>query len=421
MYRASVVLVALLMTPSLAAAQQTCTPDANQVVSELYRHILERSTDAGAGHWAGQLQQGRMTVKQVVRELATSQEHNQRFWRTEAGEEAPYFRAVGTLYRHVLGRQPDAAGARHWANVGAQGGTSAVVEQLVNSPEYNQQYGDWGAPGSGGIRFCGPNNQGANNNTQAIQVPQQQTNTANTNQDAARFRGMDRNNDGRVERNEWRGSARSFEVHDWNNDGVLSGDELRPGSARIGRTIQDEDFETGEQFENLDVNNNNRIELREWHSTAAAFDQLDTNNDNFLTRAELSRSSTNNGSFGATGTAGQVITVDARQAWTDTGIDVEAGDTIMFESEGTVRLSDDGNDIADPRGSRSNRRASGAPLQRTTAGALIARIGNGGINAVGDRRSLRANQTGRLFLGVNDDHLADNSGEFRVMVDVRER
>ena len=57
----------------------------------------------------------------------------------------------------------------------------------------------------------------------------------------------------------------------------------------------------------------------------------------------------------------------------------------------------------------------------TTAGSLIARIGNGGINTVGDRRSVRANQTGRLYLGVNDDHLADNAGSFRVMVDVRER
>ena len=420
MYRATVVLVALLITPSLAAAQQTCTPDANQVVSELYRHMLERSPDAGAGHWAGQLQQGRMTVKQVVREIASSQEHNQRFWRTEAGEEAPYFRAVGTLYRHVLGRQPDAAGARHWANVGAQQGTNTVVEQLVNSAEYNNQFGDWGVPGSGGIRYCGPSNQGAAA-PQVIQVPQASVVDNRDRNVPRRFQTMDRNNDGRVDRNEWRGSARSFEVHDWNNDGVLSGDELNAGSARVGRTLEQEDFEVNEQFEYLDVNNNNRIELREWHSTAAAFDQLDVNNDNFLTRAELARSATGNSSFGATGTSGRVISVNARTAWTDTGIDVVAGDTIMFESQGTVQLSDDRDDIAGPGGALSNRRAAGAPLQRAAAGSLIARIGNGGVNSVGDRRSVRANQTGRLYLGVNDDHLADNNGEFRVMVDVRER
>jgi Ca2+-binding EF-hand superfamily protein len=414
MYRAAVFLVALLMMPSLAAAQQTCTPNANEVVTELYRHMLERSADGGAQHWVQQLQSGRMTVKQVVREIATSQEHNQRFWRTEAGEEAPYFRAVGTLYRHVLGRQPDAAGARHWANVGAQRGTTAVVDELVNSQEYNNQFGDWGVPGSGGMRFCGPNNQGASNN-QVITVPQgAQTNT----NVARRFQNMDRNNDGQITRSEWRGAARSFEVHDWNNDGVLSGDELSPGSARVGRTIQDEDFEVLEQFEYLDVNNNNRVELREWHSTAAAFDQLDANNDNFLTRAEFSRT---NNSFGAAGTTGNVIVVDPRQEWTDTGIDVQAGDTIMFESSGRVQLSANGNDIALPGGNSSNRRAADAPLSRAPAGALIARIGNQGINMVGDRRSVRANASGRLYLGVNDDHLADNSGEYRVMIDIRQR
>ena len=42
-----------------------------------------------------------------------------------------------------------------------------------------------------------------------------------------RFQGMDRNGDGVITRAEWRGSDRSFEVHDWNGDGKLSGDEVR--------------------------------------------------------------------------------------------------------------------------------------------------------------------------------------------------
>ena len=47
-----------------------------------------------------------------------------------------------------------------------------------------------------------------------------------------RFPGLDRNNDGQITREEWRGSDRSFQTHDWNNDGVLSGDEVRPGAQR---------------------------------------------------------------------------------------------------------------------------------------------------------------------------------------------
>ena len=44
-----------------------------------------------------------------------------------------------------------------------------------------------------------------------------------------RFRGMDRNRDGVITRNEWRGNDQSFRVHDCNRDGVLSGDLVLRG------------------------------------------------------------------------------------------------------------------------------------------------------------------------------------------------
>jgi hypothetical protein len=37
---------------------------------------------------------------------------------------------------------------------------------------------------------------------------------------------------------------------------------------------------------------------------------------------------------------------------------------------------------------------------------------------VGARGSFRAPEGGRLYLGVNDDHLADNEGDFRVAIGV---
>lgn len=49
---------------------------------------------------------------------------------------------------------------------------------------------------------------------------------------ATRFRGLDRNGDCMITRDEWRGSDTSFRQHDWNGDGVLSGDEVRPGARR---------------------------------------------------------------------------------------------------------------------------------------------------------------------------------------------
>ncbi len=258
----------------------------------------------------------------------------------------PYVRAVGT---HRIATFWAANPTPRAHATGRRGPTAAEwtrsSTQIINSAEYNQQFGDWGVPGSGGLRYCGANNQGAiNNQTAAVAVsPVTQR----------RFRGMDRNNDGVISRNEWRGSRQSFDVHDWNNDGVLDGDEVNEAVARQGRTVEDENFDRVDQFENLDVNNNNRIDAREWHGTVAAFNRLDVNDDNVLSRAE----------FGATGvndnpvaTSGDFVRVEGTQEWTDTGITVRAGDTINFDAQGTVRLSNSRNDIAGAGGTLSGRR-----------------------------------------------------------------
>ena len=49
---------------------------------------------------------------------------------------------------------------------------------------------------------------------------------------------------------------------------------------------------------------------------------------------------------------------------------------------------------------------------------LIARVGDGSPMAVGQSESLTVDRGGRLYLGVNDDYLLDNRGEFRVTIDV---
>ena len=407
MFGAVMLLLALTFAPSVALAQQPCTTDARQVVNELYRHMLERGADAGSNAWAAQLERGG-TVRDLVRAIAKSDEHEQRFWRQEAGEETPWVRAVGTLYRHILGRQPEGSAARSWAAQSVRSGMDSIVDAIINSPEYNQQFGDWGVPGSGGLRYCGPNNQGAINNQTAP--------AAVTPVNQRRFRGMDRNNDGVISRNEWRGSRQSFDVHDWNNDGVLNGQEVDEAVARQGRTVDDENFDRVDQFENLDVNNNNRIDAREWHGTVVAFNRLDVNDDNVLSRAEFGATAVNDNPVA---TSGDFVRVEGTQEWTDTGITVRAGDTINFDAQGTVRISNNRNDIAGVGGTLSNRREANAPLPNQVAGALIARIGNSPPLFIGNRRSVRAPFGGRLYLGVNDDNLSDNAGDFQVTVTVQ--
>jgi len=113
-----------------------------------------------------------------------------------------------------------------------------------------------------------------------------------------RFAGMDRNNDGVIARAEWRGSDESFEVHDWNDDGVLSGDEVRPGARRPERNAEPPEFDnpdreydfgdwTAEGFAHLDHNKDGRITRDEWHFDRDAFRRADHNNDGWITRREF--------------------------------------------------------------------------------------------------------------------------------------
>ena len=93
-------------------------------------------------------------------------------------------------------------------------------------------------------------------------------------------------------------------------------------------------------------------------------------------------------------------------------------DLILFDARGSVQLSDDPNDTAGPGGANTGRKAPNALLPQHGAGALIGQIGNSNAFLIGNRRSLRAPASGRLYLGVNDDHLEDNGGDFQIMITI---
>lgn len=107
-----------------------------------------------------------------------------------------------------------------------------------------------------------------------------------------RFKGMDTNKDGRVTRREWRGNARSFEQHDWNRDGVLSGQEVRPGGSRNdpranGDDDRWDDDRWNDRFEDLDRNNDRYLSASEWPRDARSFDLFDRNNDRRVSLSEF--------------------------------------------------------------------------------------------------------------------------------------
>jgi hypothetical protein len=294
---------------------------------------------------------------------------------------------------------------------------------------------------------------------------------------AMRFVEMDRNRDGVITRNEWMGSNQSFDTHDWNGDGRLAGDEVRVGATppnrqgrwadqfnewtegrfrqldvnrdnRLSRAewrfnvedflrldrnrdnvlslneflVGDIDEDRGDRFDDLDVNRNNRIERAEWHGSLDTFRWLDRNGDGVLSRMEASGSDQSSGypsDRGRSGNTGRTITVavSSQLAWTDTGITLQAGDRIQIRATGQIQFSGNGRDVAEPDGARGRASTAAAPLPNIEIGALIGRIGNSAPFLIGsDSGDLRAPRDGRLYLGVNDDILRDNRGEFRVTI-----
>ncbi len=109
----------------------------------------------------------------------------------------------------------------------------------------------------------------------------------------------------------------------------------------------------------------------------------------------------------------QVI-VSADQPWIDSGIDVRSGQTVYFEAQGRVRWGRDRQD--GPAGERNSPSNPNRPMGNRNAAALIGKIGND-MFFIGDETGpVRMRTGGRLYLGVNDDVLTDNSGNFRVVV-----
>jgi hypothetical protein len=109
------------------------------------------------------------------------------------------------------------------------------------------------------------------------------------------------------------------------------------------------------------------------------------------------------------------VEVPARTAWTDTGVEVRAGQIVYFSATGRVRWGPRRQD--GPEGERDSPRNPGRPMPSRPAAALIGRVGEDAPFFIGaDQEGIRVRGGGRLYLGVNDDVLDDNTGELRVTI-----
>ena len=127
----------------------------------------------------------------------------------------------------------------------------------------------------------------------------------------------------------------------------------------------------------------------------------------------------------------KAIIVDVKQAWTSTGISIEAGDTVEISAKGVASTAA-GNDIQYPAwlGPEGSGEADGlAPAGFNVPGGaaycLIGKIGASGQGFfIGAGRVFQSNAAGELFLGYNDDPTnpgawADNFGYFVAWVAAR--
>jgi PA-IL-like protein len=109
------------------------------------------------------------------------------------------------------------------------------------------------------------------------------------------------------------------------------------------------------------------------------------------------------------------IRVEANTRWTDTGLMVQPGERIAFNTSGTIEF---GKGMSTgPDGDKNLGPRPGYAIRDMPVGGLIGRVGNSAPFPIGSSTSPIAMPTGgRLFLGVNDDGYSDNSGGFDVNI-----
>jgi hypothetical protein len=115
----------------------------------------------------------------------------------------------------------------------------------------------------------------------------------------------------------------------------------------------------------------------------------------------------------------QPVTVDARKAWTDTGVDITSGDRVSVSATGTIFHDASGTTGPNGVAERLDLQQFNVLKGENHAG-LIGRIGDNGTPfAVGSDFASTNLAPGRLFLGINDVGVDNNSGAFSAVVTVR--
>jgi hypothetical protein len=113
------------------------------------------------------------------------------------------------------------------------------------------------------------------------------------------------------------------------------------------------------------------------------------------------------------------VEIPATRAWTDTRVDCKAGDVLEIAATGSIAHKP-GGDLVDPDGDPDPRVRDThpkAPMPKVNHAALIGSIdGQPPYFQVGKEETYSCDAGGRLFLGINDEGVVNNSGEFSATI-----
>jgi hypothetical protein len=117
-------------------------------------------------------------------------------------------------------------------------------------------------------------------------------------------------------------------------------------------------------------------------------------------------------------------TISTSQPWTDTGVDLQTGDMLEISASAPSnnRVPDRhavAESTCDPNGAIGAAKSTTLPVPESAPGSLIVRLqAQGSAVVVGDRKSIRVEAPGHLFLGVNSDGTPPCAGNFAVKVSI---
>lgn len=123
--------------------ETTNQAERQQAINAIYRQVLDVFSSEVPDNFRrcdleGKLQNGEISVREFVRQLASSEIYRQRFL-----SPYPHAKVVEFLFRHLLGRTPaDQEEIRQYNNLLVDSGLSAAVEAIVESQEYSRYFGE---------------------------------------------------------------------------------------------------------------------------------------------------------------------------------------------------------------------------------------------------------------------------------------